>query len=120
MALETALLVVCAGLVVAFYGALVFLVVSVWGTKNDVTVRIALTVFALAWFWPIAHALIWRRARRARVTPVPERRHPRHDGSHRAAGSTTREIDLAAYERQREATTADDLEAGRRGRTASV
>lgn len=117
LALGTAILVICAALVVGFYGALVFLVVSVWATKNDITVRIALTLFALAWFWPIAHALIWRRARRATVPAVPEPGPDRTDGTSR---SNTREIDLTAYERTRAATTADRLDAGQRDRTASV
>src|SRR6202022_2234018 len=47
VALETVVLIVCAALVVAFYGALVALVVGVWATRNDVTVRLGMTVFVL-------------------------------------------------------------------------
>ena len=64
LAVETVVLIVCAALVVAFYGALVALVVGVWATRNDVTVRVGMTVFVLAWFWPIVHGLLWHRARR--------------------------------------------------------
>jgi small-conductance mechanosensitive channel len=115
---ETAVLIACAVLVVAFYAALVTLVVGVWATKNDVTVRIALTVFALAWFWPIAHALIWRRARRSslahREAPAPEEL----VGS--TSDETDREVDLTVFERPPASDAAARLDAGHHGRAASV
>src|SRR5438270_12159531 len=113
-AVETAVLIVCAVLVVAFYAALVALVVGVWATRNDVTVRIALTVFALAWFWPIAHALSWRRARR---NAAPQREAPAPEepvGS--ATDETDREVDLTAFERPSGSGAPARLAAGQHGR----
>ena len=116
-AVETAVLIICAVLVVAFYAALVALVVGVWATKNDVTVRIALTVFALAWFWPIAHALSWRRAHRNspahREAPAPEENGP-------VPAETDREVDLTVFERPSASDAAARLDAGHHGRAASV
>jgi hypothetical protein len=117
LALETFVLVVCAALVVAFYAALVALVLAVWMGRNEVTVRIAITVFALAWFWPIAHALIWRRARRNAALTIAAPMVPFRPVSADAPG---REIDLTAPERQREAAPATRVDARDRGRAAPV
>ncbi|MBV8952205.1 MAG: hypothetical protein JOZ99_15100 [Actinobacteria bacterium] len=118
---ETVLLLLCAALVVAFYGALIALIGAVWMTKNDVTVRIALTVFALAWFWPIVHALIWRRAWRK---PWRAAKESAGDGESGRGRPGEREIDLTVLERERQATPesspSQHLDAGHRGRAASV
>jgi hypothetical protein len=120
LAVETVVLIVCAALVVAFYGALVALVVGVWATRNDVTVRIAMTLFALAWFWPIAHGLLWRRARRSARQFTAEPTVSVGEGA--APGAIDREVDLTAFERQRHrhSDPAEHLDAGHRGRAASV
>jgi uncharacterized membrane protein len=118
VALETVVLIVCAALVVAFYGALVALVVGVWATRNDITVRIGMTVFALAWFWPIVHGLLWRRARRSARQFGVEPALSVRDGA--ASGPIDREVDFTAFERQRQSGPDEHLDAGRRGRAASV
>jgi hypothetical protein len=122
LGVETVVLLLCALLVVAFYGILVTLVVGVWATRNDVTVRIAMTVFALAWFWPIAHALIWRRARRHALlaTSQPIVR----EGENPPAPVAEREVDLTVFERERarepQAGSGEHLPTEHRGRAASV
>jgi hypothetical protein len=117
-ALETGVLIIAAVLVVAFYAALLALVVGVWVARNDVTVRIALTVFALAWFWPIAHALSWRRARR-NAMPHPEV--PVAGGSDGSEGDgPDADVDLTIFERPSASEAVPHLDAGHHGRAAPV
>lgn len=126
LAAETVLLLICAALVVAFYGALLALIAAVWMTRNDVTVQIALTVFALAWFWPIVHALVWRRAwhKPWRAAPVSS---PAPTLA-RTSPAPVAEVDLTVLERESQhapepapsSTPSPHADAGRRGRAASV
>jgi hypothetical protein len=54
-------------LVVAFYLGLVALVIELWTAKNDMSLRIVVTVFAALCIWPLARAIRSRIRNRRRV-----------------------------------------------------
>jgi hypothetical protein len=54
---DTVLIATVTTLVVAFYLGLVALVIELWTAKNDMSLRIVVTVFAVLCIWPLARAI---------------------------------------------------------------
>jgi len=54
-------------LVVAFYVGLIALVVELWTAKNDMSLRIVVTVFAALCIWPLARTIRSRIRNRHQV-----------------------------------------------------
>lgn len=64
---DTALIATVTTLVVAFYVGLIALLIELWTAKNDMSVRIVVTVFAVVCIWPLARAIRSRIRNRHQV-----------------------------------------------------
>jgi len=64
---DTALIATVTTLVVAFYVGLIALVVELWTAKNDMSLRIVVTVFAALCIWPLARTIRSRIRNRHQV-----------------------------------------------------